>query len=264
MVRSLLDRWDDVIAYSPGPLVVTSRGGEGRFEIRDCREYIQRNIYFLGYHEFRETRLVRELLHAGDTFVDVGANLGWFTVLGAACVGAAGRVFAFEPSPQLHDHLLVNLRLNGFDNVTAERLALADRSGRALLSRASPRNAGTASLLKGPVRDPLATEVPVTALDEYRSRIGIGAIRLMKIDVEGAEMDVLIGARKTLADRVCDFVLIEVVEEHLRRRGLTCSDLLGLLRDSGYRLFQIGLFGRRQIDRCERVRSANILAQAER
>jgi len=90
-VRSFLDRWDHVITYPPVPLLASSRSGRERFEIRDFHEYVQRNIYFLGYYEFRETKLVQELLRHGDTFVDVGANLGWFTLLAARCVGAAGR-----------------------------------------------------------------------------------------------------------------------------------------------------------------------------
>jgi FkbM family methyltransferase len=260
-VRTLLERWDHVISYPPAPLLASSRSGRERFEIRDFHEYVQRNIYFLGYYEFWETRLVQELLRPGDTFVDVGANLGWFTLLAARCVGAAGRVFAFEPSPDVYEHLRENLRLNGSHNVTAEQLALFNRGGVALLSHSRPRHSGTASLFN---KDPLAREVEVVTLDEYRSRLQIGAIRLIKIDVEGAEMEVLLGGQRTFAERVCECILIEVDEDHLHRRGLRSSDLLGQLRDWGYRLFRIGVFGRREIDTREPVAFANILARAER
>ena len=95
----------------------------------DLRDGIAREVFFTHGYAPQETALVRALLRPGHTFVDVGANWGYFTLLGAHLVGPHGRVVAFEPDPRLFRTLAWNLRANALSRVRALPLAAADRAG---------------------------------------------------------------------------------------------------------------------------------------
>jgi FkbM family methyltransferase len=264
-IRARLDRMDAkaAIKYPKTPHQTSARGL--RFEIRDFREAIQRSIYFLGYFEFRETRAALRILRPGDCFVDIGANIGWYTLLAARRVGPSGRVIAFEPSAPVFDHLARHVQLNGFTNVTLEKRAIADRTGQAVLSGASPENQGLGSLLPAAAAAAAPGEdVDVVRFDDYFADRRPGAVRLMKVDVEGAELLVLRGMADALAAKVCDYILIEAAEPHLARGGASTAELLDMLRSKGYRLWRMGLFGRSEIGATEKVYFENVLAEAER
>ena len=265
VVRRLLRRYDHAIHY-PDHTVVARCPGVGSFEIQDCHEYIQRSIYFLGYYEIRETRLVRRLLRRGDTFVDVGANIGWFTLVAARCVGQQGRVIAFEPSSSVFAQLARNVALNSAPNVVLERLALSHSCGTALLSNAAPDNGGTRHITLGDRRpeDVAGEPVATMTLDAYVETAGLKRIRLIKIDVEGAEFDVLSGMRSALKRQACDYVIIEVEDGRLVQEGRSSMELLRFLSECGYTLSSIGLFGRRALDLNQRIAFANVLAEAPR
>lgn len=132
-------------------------------------------------------------LGAGDTMVDVGANVGYFSVLASRAVGSEGRVIAVEPHPRLRQVLIGNLALNRCGNVTVDGRGLGARPGKAAVV-ASPADSGDTRLDLG------AGPVAVTTLDtvcrELDARPGI-----VKIDVQGMEADVIAGAAGLLSDR---------------------------------------------------------------
>jgi FkbM family methyltransferase len=258
LVRRWIDRWE-ALSYPARPTLVTTRAG--CFEVRDYREYIQRNIYFQGRYEIRETRLVERWLRPGDTFVDVGANIGWFTLLAARIVGTHGKVIAFEPSPPLHAHLQHNIELNDLEHVRAQRCAVGAAPGRAVLRGIRERNQGTGSIVRG---DNLSEgiEVDVVTLDGFLADTGTHRVRMLKIDVEGAEGLVLQGAADLLKSQRCDCLIIEVVDSYLRATGGSSTLLCGQLRAFGYRLFRIGLLGQDAIGEGEQILQENIFAVA--
>src|ERR1700722_4854735 len=131
--RPVLEKIHPFIHYDEGDQIIKIANPRRVFLIRDEQEYIQRNVYFLDYYEIRETNYVKKILREGDVFVDIGANIGWFTLLASAGVGASGQVIAFEPSGRIHQHLADNVRLNDCRNVVLERLAISDTSGSAIL-----------------------------------------------------------------------------------------------------------------------------------
>jgi FkbM family methyltransferase len=263
VVRRMLDFCDNCISYPTTPLTVPVRGGFGFFEIRNCRELIQRNIYFLGYYEFRETRLIKRYLRRGDLFIDVGANIGWFAVLASHIVGPNGKVIAFEPSAEIYSHLEKNVQLNSANNITLERTALADKNGSATLSGISERNGGKGSIM-GMVQenDGIGEEVPTLRFDDYAARERIGHVRIMKIDVEGAEMVCLQGAKEFLKRRGADYLVIEINDARLRENGSSSVEVINCLRACGYRLFQISSFGTKPLERHEQISFANLFAVA--
>jgi FkbM family methyltransferase len=142
-------------------------------------------------------------LSPGDVCVDIGAHIGYYTLLASKLVGAKGHVYAFEPSPRSYAALRANLDRNDVENVTAINSAVGQTTGTAELYEGPGTNTGGATMqgvladrrgLRKPVRvdvRPVTAEIPAT--DLYR-------IRVVKIDVEGAEVDVLRSLAPVLAE----------------------------------------------------------------
>jgi FkbM family methyltransferase len=149
--------------------------------------------YALGTIEPLVQAELASLLAPGAVFYDIGANVGFFTVLGARLVGPGGTVVAYEPVHAYADALERNVELNGLGNVVVRRLAVAEAPGRRELELGATET--TARLV--PPGAASTTWVEATSLDaELRS--GLPAPDVVKIDVEGAEVDVLDGMAETL------------------------------------------------------------------
>lgn len=144
-----------------------------------------------GTYEPEQTRLFREHITAGATVLDVGAHVGYYTVLSAVLAGPRGRVVAFEPNPSNHSFLERHVALNRLNNVTVENVAVADTNGTA--SFAFGTGSGTGRLQSGG-----DLEVRTIRLDDFCRERGVQP-GFIKIDVEGAELDVLRGAAETVA-----------------------------------------------------------------
>jgi FkbM family methyltransferase len=156
--------------------------------------------YALCLYEPEAMQNIRRLLKAGDCCIDVGANLGYYTISLAKWVGPSGLVVAFEPFPGNFAILQKNIHLNHLQNVVLEPSALSDCNGSLQLIcdvdeqfSATPSFGGYA--VEG---DRVSVNVPTRRLDDYVAGLG-KAPNLIKIDVEGAELTVLEGARRTLA-----------------------------------------------------------------
>jgi FkbM family methyltransferase len=130
-------------------------------------------------------------------FFDIGANMGYYTLIAAKKVGPTGRVDSFEPSPRMFNELKFNLELNKFNNVHINNIALGDEPGVARLSRYDRGREVYGSLSTRSF--PGATiigydEVALETLDNYMVKKGIKQVDMIKMDVEGAEFLVLKGA----------------------------------------------------------------------
>lgn len=189
-------------------------------------------------YEPSETRFVLDTLREGDGFLDIGANVGWFTIRAADRVGPRGRVHAFEPRRSTCDLLARSVADNGFDDrCSVHRLALgaAAAQGR-LLGLEGSTNLGGFRLARDADErfDGMTSEdVPIVALDS----LGIeGPVRLIKLDVEGAEPGVLDGARALLA-RDRPVILCEVFGPGLRHvSDLDVAGFVALVRSLDYRI----------------------------
>jgi FkbM family methyltransferase len=208
----------------------------------DLDEYVQRRIYYR-CHEVPEARFVRRLLRPGDHVLDVGANIGFFTLTAAARVGPEGSVTAVEPIPGNARVLSGNVDLNRFSCVEIIRAAAGAETGEVTLGldHPNPHEAGVSGhYTEGGARDVLT--VPLVALDDaLRDR---PRLRLAKVDVEGAEPRVLAGMAETLASRPPHAMLMEINQGALARLGFEVEDLLGPLRRAGYTFHAVSPTGR--------------------
>ena len=156
--------------------------------------------FIFGTYESNCAQKLIENLRQGSVCVDVGANLGYFSILMSRLVGEEGQIFAFEPMPDTYEILCKNINLNHICNTKTVRAALSHESGSVrLFTGPSERLSKTASMvgyrLEG---DRRATVVPSIRLDDYF--VGLKRLPdLIKMDVEGAEASVLNGARNTIA-----------------------------------------------------------------
>jgi FkbM family methyltransferase len=168
-------------------------------------------------YEVLELELLELLLQPGMTVVDVGANVGIHTSIAARSVAPHGTVYGFEPVPENFEILVQNLSRNELTNVVLEPSAVGNEVGRSTIYL-EDHSIGTHSLLRGGNSNPSQTlSVPVTTLDSYFAAAMPEIVDLLKIDVEGYEPNVLMGA-VTLLERT-EQLLIEYNRSSIEANG---------------------------------------------
>ncbi|MCA1562896.1 MAG: FkbM family methyltransferase [Acidobacteria bacterium] len=212
--------------------------GSYRFHC-DLRDSVAREVCFTGRYEPQETSLAARLLRPGMTVVDVGANWGYFTLAAAHWVGRTGRVMAFEPEPRLFDILTRNCELNALAQVRARRKAVAKTAGR-LSFRAYVEEAGNwgVTAVADDPRD-ADFECEAVGLDAALDAEAVEEVDVVKVDVEGAEADVLTGMSRGLAAGRYRYVILECHPEALHARALSVAEAISPLARAGYRLWTI-------------------------
>ena len=173
-------------------------------------DYIQRRIAFFGLFEPNLTYFINSVLKPGDVFIDVGANIGYFTMLASKCVGASGKVYAVEASPSTYELLVANLKLNEVKNVQAIHMAVADKECHVCIQSNDNRNigansvqiiasAGIDSVVGRPLHDIVAPD--------------LGRASFIKIDVEGAENLILPSIFDYFAHLDSDTIIVSEIAE---------------------------------------------------
>ena len=248
-----------VRAYDKSDYIGFLRAIGVRFKVVPVNDYrmkvdlqdnvITPSLFLYGCWEPYESQLMRTLLRPGMTVIDIGAHVGYYSLLAARVVGSTGRVISFEPSPDNFELLINNIRLNGFSKIIhAEKAALGDVTGEVDLYLSS-YNTGDHRIYStlsdddeifndGALRR--SVRVAVTGLDEYLGERDIAKVDMVKIDVQGAEIGVLSGMKKTLINNPQLLLFTEFWPHGLRRFGTEPLGLLNFLVDEiGFSLFQI-------------------------
>lgn len=196
---------------------------------RSDDDWVARAVYEGGY-ERAEMKTVLPLVPPGGTFVDVGANLGAYTMAASRRVGASGRVLSLEPGPA-YDSLRQAVELAGHSNVTVLRLAAGEAPGSAVMNEIV-HQPGLASL-KSRAGVTGRRVVTLARLDDVLADHGIDRVDVLKIDTEGSEASVLRGAAGLIGERRVGAILAELSPEMTDDWGL--AEAL-LLIELGYRL----------------------------
>ena len=205
----------------------------GRFRC-DLHDFIASRIYYFGVWEPNLTALVIGRLAPGDVFVDVGANMGYFTVLASRLVGDRGGVVAFEASPGTYAVLSEDVAMNRATNVRAVNKAVSDRPGTLALYSGPADNRGATSLHaeRGGRFEANVPAAPLLDLLEPDER---ARVRLIKIDVEGAELPILLD----LLDHLDAYpprmeLVVEVAPDEMRAAGVPVEALVARFAEHGY------------------------------
>jgi FkbM family methyltransferase len=202
-----------------------------------------RHLFVHREYEPFESALIERAAKRGMNVVDIGANVGHYTITLARRIGPSGRVIAFEPDPRNMSLLRRSLRSNGLANVVCEQVAILDRARTATLYL-STMNYGDHRVFDSRDDDRLnmgvsraRIDVPGVALDDYLEERGI-RVNLVKLDIQGAELIALPGMKRTLADPEV-ILFFEFWPHGLRQAGSNPRDLLDRLLDLGRLLFEI-------------------------
>jgi FkbM family methyltransferase len=180
-----------------------------------------------GQHELMVQEAMRRTLGVGAVMIDVGSNIGAIALLGARLVGPEGRVIAIDPQRECAAATAINARINGFENVTAVHAAAAAHTGEAeVIVAADSLWTRLATVGEHPLERRRDT-VRAVALDDLISELGVSRVDLVKIDVEGAELDVIAGMRTLLGE------LRPVVVCEMHGKNAAFCDAI---RELGYRV----------------------------
>jgi FkbM family methyltransferase len=232
----LFDCLSPVLFKSPSP--ANLRLGGIDLEV-DLANRVMRNIYF-GIYEKPLLAYLRALLKPGDTFIDVGASIGYLSAYARDLVGPTGAVHAFEPVPAYSEALTLALRAAAVTNVRVLPWALGDRRGTVSIKISGQENIGWNTIVPGLMREGGGLQtlgVPLTTLAYYLDENGISEVRLIKIDVEGAELLVLRGLAPWLARGPRPHLVTEVCPQACRLLGSSTRELFAFMEDFGYQAF---------------------------
>ncbi len=220
------------------PVVCTTNHGFRLIVQPGIGKGVERSIYLTGTYEEGTLAVFSALLRPGDVALDVGANIGLMTLHAARLVGETGQVFSFEPMPDIFSQIESNIELNRAQQVRAYSTALGSQSNTLPLFAHPEINRGSSSLVSNEGAPPAAI-AKIMPLDDFVSEEIRRPIRLIKIDVEGWELEVLRGASATLSRPDAPILCVECSELHPLEGG-TVADLYTLLAsDNKYRCFAL-------------------------
>lgn len=187
-----------------------------------------------GYEPF-QTKLIKDLVKEGDVILDIGANIGYYTLLFAKLVGIKGKVIAFEPSPENFNLLSRNIFINGYKNVVLVNKAVSNYVGKIKLYLSKDNKADDRIYNSGDGRDSI--EVESITLDNYLNG-DMGKIDLIKVDVQGAEGGVVQGMQSLLSKNKVKLIT-EFWPFGLKKFGISAKEYIELLFAHGFKLYEI-------------------------
>ncbi|MCP9469256.1 MAG: FkbM family methyltransferase [Nitrospira sp.] len=196
-----------------------------------AKDVLIRDLLFSGSFEPVHTEII-ERLPPGGVLIDVGANVGYFSIVGAKAVGPGGKVYAFEPVDVIHSILCTNIALNGLSNVEAYHLACFSSSGSMAIEQ--DWDSGKSHLCLENATD--SKVVSVTTVDAFVDQKKLARVDFIKIDAEGSDFEVLKGSRFTI-EKFRPKIFIEV--NHLSRFGGSISDVRRFFEDCRYEVTDV-------------------------
>ena len=186
-----------------------------------------RAIYFYQYPDYGEMKFIEKLLRNGDQFIDVGANIGLYSLLALSCIGTDGRVHSMEPNPTLFNLLQKTKRTNELENWSIHQVAIGEYNDRTTLTNTGDdctNHIASGEEIVG------STQVEIVALQDYFST---ESFTMIKLDIEGYEPFAIRGMRKWLLLGKPPVILLEIAG-YSKRYGITSDELISEIEELGY------------------------------
>lgn len=189
-----------------------------------------------GIHEEPLTDLIHRLIRPGMVFTDIGANIGYFTLIAARLMKGEGRIYAFEPDPNNYELLVKNIEANRYDYVTAVPMAVTNAPGKLVLFLDRINYGGSSLSRENIPQTGASIEVETTTLDHYfRNVVGDMKVDLIKVDAQGAEGLIFEGAENILRSNDLK-IIMEFWPFGLENMGTDPRNLLQLFYNDGFRI----------------------------
>ncbi len=256
-----------LVRHWPRDITAVTRQ-EFRFLHCDLEQYIFRELFVAGVFEADVEWILNRMLQPGDYVLDIGACFGYHTVTAAHRVGPAGCVCAVEPQSEMFALLQQNVVANSCGNVQMDCMAFSDHSGTLQLHRFAGLDCGHTSIATLDRTDYRTLECPAQTVDAYAEAHGIEGFALAKLDVEGAELQILQGAARLLSSPSPPMWILEINTETAQSCGYHPRDVLRLLRSHGYSFYRPAqgslIRAIRGLEKCDEVHHGqNILCAVE-
>ncbi len=199
----------------------------------DLSSSVGRSIWLRHVYEMDVEKAIRNILGKGDVFIDIGANVGYFSVIASRIIGKSGKVYAFEAIPKICGLLSESIAINDIKNIMLFNNAVYSEKNKVLFH--CMKNSAF-SHISGDNTSDNAIETDSITLDSMLHKLG--KVDVMKIDVEGAEMNVLLGGEK-LIDRYKPRIVMEVQDWSLQRFNYNSKDIISFLGKLGYKVYDL-------------------------
>ena len=201
-------------------------------------EHIQQQLFWYGYYEKELGILLKRLVKANDVFLDIGANIGYFSLL-AAAVSSSSRVISFEPVHKLFQELNANISINNIKNIMPVNAAVGEINEEKEIFLSAPDNLGMSSFQEPENYSGKKEKVTVIAIDDWFKTSGLTKIDIIKLDVEGSELAALKGMHEVL-QKQGPALIIEINPDTLSMFSLTPFDICHYLNQLNFDGFIIG------------------------
>jgi FkbM family methyltransferase len=196
------------------------------------------SIYYDGTYEAGTLHVLSKCLSKGDVFLDIGSNIGLMALYGSKCVGPGGKVLAFEPEPVIFETLNKNITINQVAHIKTLQMALGSTQGTATIYN-SKNNFGAPSLIKTDKQSGHSSNVAIRRLDDVLLEQEIADVRMMKVDVEGWELEVLKGCPNLLSRKDAPIICIEISNLHSTHMGSTKDIYDFIVNINDYKIYRL-------------------------
>jgi FkbM family methyltransferase len=226
------------------PNLVIIRNFDSNLVLRvDRSKVMGASIYWTGFHEYRELLFLHDFLTKEMVLLDVGANIGEYSVFAAKRL-TKGKVVAFEPVPALRQVLHENIEMNQFANVIVKPYGLSDAAGSfPIYFVGENENEGQATFFPGEIQNQRSVNAELKKLDDEWDQLSLNRLDFVKMDIEGSELRALLGARNVIT-RFRPFIMLEISEVTYRSAGYSLEDVSNYFKGINYRPFAIDKMGK--------------------
>ena len=189
------------------------------------------NIY-----EPEMVKTIEDIISIDDSFFDLGANEGYFSVLAAKIIGEKGLVYAVEPQSRLQEIVLRNFKTNKIGNYRIIQKAISNKEGTIQFSLAPDTNTGSSGLFNVQKYKNPTEVVHMTTLEKLFNDEKIKNIKLMKVDIEGLEYEAILGSQNLFKQNVIENIALELHPSIIEKRNNRVNDIIDFLSEAGYKV----------------------------